>query len=462
MTEHSDPPSPDEPATSEAPPPEPAAHRRGPRFVVPALLVTASVLAVLAVFSVWANRQLLNAQNWSNTSSALLENSAIRTQISAYLVDQVYANTDVTGRVRQALPPRLKPLSGPAASSLHDLAERTTARALGRPRVQRTWEAANKVAAQQFINVAEGKSGAITSSGNAVVLDLGAVLKEIVARLGLPPSVSAKIPPSAGKIKILSGDQVTTLQDGANLLRGLAIVLPIVSFVLFALAVYLAGGRRRRTLLWAGVDLIAVGALILIARNLLGNYVVDALAKTADIKPAADAAWSIATSMLRDVAQATIIGAIPLVLAAVLAGPMRPAVGFRRAAAPWLRTRPDIAYGVLALIVLLVIAWGPIPATRKPIPVLIMIGLLILGLEALRRQTAEEFPDARAGEVSARLRERAGALRRHGPAPAQAASAPEAAGDGKLERLERLARLHDSGALSDGEYETEKAAVLSS
>jgi hypothetical protein len=162
--------------------------------------------------------------------------------------------------------------------------------------------------------------------------------------------------------------------------------------------VYLARGRRRQTLLAAGLGLIAAGALVLVARRMLGNYVVDSLTSTEAVRPAASAVWLIGTGILRDVAQAAVVIGIPLVGAACLAGPSRLATALRRHAAPFLRDHPDLSYAAVAGCVLLVIAWGPIPATRKVIPVLVMIGVVIVGVEALRRQTALEFPPATATE----------------------------------------------------------------
>ena len=92
------------------------------KWLVRSMLTAATVLAVLGIFAVWVNRQVLDAGNWADTSSALLENQAIRTQVSDFLVDQVYANTDINGQVAAALPVRLRPLAGPAASGLRDLA----------------------------------------------------------------------------------------------------------------------------------------------------------------------------------------------------------------------------------------------------------------------------------------------------------------------------------------------------
>jgi hypothetical protein len=94
-----------------------------------------------------------------------------------------------------------------------------------------------------------------------------------------------------------------------------------------------------------------------------------------------------------DVAEATIIGGVPLVLAALVAGPSRPATAARRWASPWLRDAPVITYSAAALLLLLVVWWGPVPAAHKPIPVLVAAVLLAIGVEALRRQAAREFPD---------------------------------------------------------------------
>src|SRR5688500_6957816 len=62
-----------------------------------ALVVLASVLAFAAILAVWANRQLPNTDNWTRTSTQLLEDPVIRDQLAIYLVDQMYANVDVPG-----------------------------------------------------------------------------------------------------------------------------------------------------------------------------------------------------------------------------------------------------------------------------------------------------------------------------------------------------------------------------
>ena len=122
---------------------------RGRRRVAIALIVVASVLTFLAIFALWANRQLLNTDNWTETSSELLENDAIRAQVSTLLVNELYANVDVQQDLEQVFArvlqtQRAEALAGPAASGLRGLAEDGANRLLQRPVPQRLWEEANR------------------------------------------------------------------------------------------------------------------------------------------------------------------------------------------------------------------------------------------------------------------------------------------------------------------------------
>src|SRR4051812_30333500 len=136
------------------------------------LMGLATLFAVLAIFAVWANRQVLNADNWANTSANVLADPVVKAQLADYLVDQLYTNVDVAAEISDALPPRLQPLAGPVAGGLREVATRATLTTLGRPRVEKAWEEANRITAQQFINIAEDNSKVIGPQGNAVVLNL--------------------------------------------------------------------------------------------------------------------------------------------------------------------------------------------------------------------------------------------------------------------------------------------------
>jgi hypothetical protein len=408
------------------------------RRLLPLSLITVgSVLALLAIFAVWANRQLLDTDNWTNTSTGLLENDEIRGQIAVFLIDELYANVDVQAELEQAAPPRLDALAGPAAGALRNVAVQGMDELLQRPRLQAAWEEANRRGHERLLQVVEDGGGdAVSTTGGNVVLDLKQVLELGSAQLGLSGRLIDKLPPDAAQLTLLKSDELELAQDGVRFLKALAIILVLLALGLMALGVYLGRGWRREALRAVGIGLIAAGAGALLLRSLAGDGVVG-LAKTASVEPALEASWSISTSLLAEAASATLLYGIVVVFAAWLAGPTGWATTTRRELAPFLR-EPRFAYGGLGVIVLLLLAWGPTPAFRKPLLALILIALLALGVEALRRQAAREFPNA--SRVTAR------------PAATN--------GSARLSELERLAALHASGALDDAEFERQKAQVL--
>ncbi|HYI36889.1 MAG TPA: SHOCT domain-containing protein [Thermoleophilaceae bacterium] len=413
-----------------------------------ALIFVASLLAFLAIFAVWANRQLLNTDNWTDTSTQLLEDDAIRGQLSAFLVDQLYTNVDVKATIEEALPPRADPLAGPAAGALRQPAEQAVDKLLQRPRPQQLWEQLNRRAHRRFIQVLEGGGDVVSTQNGVLVLDLKSLLTATQERVGIGGRAAAALPADAAQLTIVKSDQLGFAQDLLQLLKTLAIVLVVLTLGLFALAIGLARGWRREALRACGFGLIAAAALALVGRSLAGGAVVDALATTDGVRPAAEASWTIGTSLLVEAATAMLAYGVVIVLAAWLAGPTRVAVSVRGALAPWLR-EPGYAYGGLAVIVLVLIAWGPVPSTRMFLPMVFLIAVLAYGVEVLRRQAAREHPDASREETLRRFRAWLSGLTHREPD----------AGD-RVEQLERLGRLRDGGVISQAEFDLEKQRLL--
>ena len=413
-----------------------------------ALIIIASLIAFVALFAVWANRQLLDTDNWTDTSTRLLEDDDIRGQLSTFLVDELYTNVDVKATIEEALPPRADPLAGPAASALRDPAEQAVDKLLQRPRAQQLWEQLNRRAHARFINVLEGGGDVVSTQNGVLVLDMKSLLAATQERAGIGGRAAAALPEDSAQLTIIKSDQLEFAQDLVEFLKTLAIVLVVLTFGLLTLAVALARGWRREALRACGFGLIAAAAAALVGRSLAGGAVVDSLAQTESVRPAADAAWGIGTSLLVQAAQALLAFGVIIVLAAWLAGPTRAAVSVRAGLAPWLR-EPAYAYGAMAAIVLLVLAWDPVPATGKVVPVILLIALLAYGVETLRRQAAREHPDASREEALRRLRERLSGLRHRTPD----------AGD-RVGQLERLGRLRDSGVIDQAEFDLEKQRLL--
>jgi hypothetical protein len=354
------------------------------RKAVLALIVVGSLIAFLAVFALWAKRQLLETDTWTNTSTELLEDPEIRTIVADYAVDTLFTDVPVEAEIQQALPPRAAPAAGTITGAVRQLANNLANRALESPRVQQLWEDANREAQQTLVAVVE-KGGS-----EDVTLDLA----DIVNRLGEQVGVSdaaAKLPPGAAEIVILDNSDLAAAQDVIDLLETLAWLLTALALVFYGVAIYLAVGWRRIALRDVGLAFIVVGIAALVVRGLAGDALTNHLATTSAIEPAISSAWSIGTSLLRDIGGAAIFYGILILIGAWLAAPNGLGRSARRELAPILAGRAT-AYGALALLLLLLFWWSPTPGfERLPTSILIIL-LFIVGLEALRHQAIRDFP----------------------------------------------------------------------
>jgi len=446
-----------------------------------ALVALASVLAYLAILAIWADRQVLNTDNFTRASSEMLERPVVRARVAQFLVDQLYANVDVQAEIREALPERAQPLAGPAAGALRNAAERAANEVLTRPRAQQAWEDANRSAHELLIKVLEGGGPAISTTGGVVVLDLKELLAEIEERTGVGGRVADRLPADAAQIEVLRSDQLELAQNAFTALGALPIIAVALSLALFGLALAIAPGWRRQATRGYGLGLVAAGAAALATSKLAGDAIVGSLVATEAGRPAAREIWGISTELLEQAAGAAIGYGLALILGVWLAGPTRPAMAVRRVGAPYLR-EPAIAWTAFAAVAAIVMLWWePTPATRNPVTAALLVLLFGLGFEALRRKTAREHPSADRHELERHARERvvhAFEVLRNRTATAGTAvmqRAPALGGDGagngttappapdpRLDQIERLARLHDTGVLDDAEFRAEKSRILGS
>ena len=373
---------------AEAKPPHAATGWR--RWLPWVLVVVAAIIGLVSSLNVWATRQALSTENWTNASSELLQNPEIRNAVSVYLVDQVYENVDVSQVLAEKLPPRTKGLAAPLAAALQQPAARTASALLGRPRVQALWEEANRKAHTLLMAVLDGKKGLLVSTNGNVVLDLRPLVEQFIQRTGLGGRVVQRLPADAGQIVIMKGNQLETARRGIKVIRVLSFFLFFLVLGLFAAAMYLAPQRRRTVLMGIGVSVLFVGLLILVGRRLGGEYLVNALTSNPDSKKPVSAVWAIETQLLRNVGVNAVIYGLLVIAAAWVAGPSRWAASVRRTMAPTMREHPAIIYGVVTFGLLIILLTGPTDAQRI-YPLLVVFGLAYVGTEVLRRQTLREF-----------------------------------------------------------------------
>jgi hypothetical protein len=370
-------------------------------ILVNAIIVVTTLLLVIGMFSVWANRLLFNPQNWSKTSTELLAHPAIRSATANYIVDQVYANVDVNGLIKSSLPTQLQGLAAPAAGALRNVAVKGADLALTRPHVQDLWAKANYAAAQQFKTIVEGGKGAVSTQNGTVTLNLASIIDDVASRLGLPPDVSSKLPPSIGTLTVLKSKQLKLVQDVGHAIQGLALALTIITPLLYALAIVLAPGRRRLALMTVGYAAVLAGVLVILGRSVLTSQGTNALTSDASLKPAVQAAFTINTEILGQIAGAVIAFGVVLVVAAWFGGPSRPARAARKAIAPFLSEHAAWTFAIVLAVMVLIFIWNPIHATGTPAGIITFTVLALFGAEVLRRETAREFATAAPGDATA-------------------------------------------------------------
>ena len=361
-------------------------------ILVWSLVAVATLLALASILTTWVNRQMLDNKSWENASTELIQDPQVRSALSVYLVNQLYDNVDVAGQLRSELPPNLQALAAPVAGALRQPTTNAINALLERPRVQQLFITASTRAQRRLVNVLEDKTGSGITTGNGdVTIDLRVLLGEIARELGLSGKRVANLPADTAVITIMRSDQLSTAQNAVKGVRVLSTWLLVLVLGLYALALYLAGGRRREVLRTIGWCFIGVGLIVLVVRKVGGNYAVNALTQVPNREPAHHI-WLIASSVLGDLGGAVILYGVVAVLGAVLAGPSRPATRVREWIAPVLNGRPGIAWAAVGGVFLLLVLWGGTHALRTWWGVLLLGGLLALGVAALQRQTANEFP----------------------------------------------------------------------
>lgn len=372
------------------------------------LVIVATFTGILALLATWTKRQVFNTDQWVETSSALLANDEIRTQLANDLTTQVFSSGVVQAEVAKALPPKAAVLAGPASAGLSQLFNKAVDKLLQTSAVQNLWEEANRKASETFIAIANdepiatGVLGKAQSAAGGTSLDLSSIKSTITEKLGiqLPDSglgsgEAAQAAVQAGNgqaaLEVIAPDQISTVRDIANLIQKGSVVLLLLTFLLYVIAIAITAGARMRTVTSVGISLILVGIATLTARKLLGTMLVDELAASDSVKPAVNSVWEIATELLQTMGVATVAYGVVTLGGVLLAGPTRAATKVREFIAPALRDPMWATFGTF-LLLLLLIWWSPTPAFSDALGILLITVFVIAGVIALRAQVVKEFP----------------------------------------------------------------------
>ena len=415
---------------------------RGRIIAARALVVLGVLLVVVSLLSNWVKREALDKSTFKTTSQELIAHPAIQEQLAQTMVDQLYANVDVSQQLSEKLPPNLQALAGPIAGLSRELIDRAATELLQRPRVQTLFVTAASLSQAQVVDVLEGNTSRLSTTGGDVVLDLHPLVVRLGDRFGVLGNASQELPPDAGRIVLLQSDELDTAQNLTQALKSVADWIWVPALLAWALALWLVPGRRRKEVRAIAIGLIVAGIALLMIRRVAGGYLVDNLTDSDSVRPALRAFWTILSDGLAEAAWVVVLLGVIGTLGAWLTGEGRRAVSARRWLGPWMRNT-GAAWAVFALVLLLVV-WA-LPLHRLLIAAIFVV-LGAAGFEIARRQIVREYEAEGSPE------------RRPLSAPWGKEKPP--ASEAGVDELERLAKLRSEELLTEDEYAAAKGRIL--
>jgi hypothetical protein len=276
------------------------------------VLGLAVVTGVVAIFSIWANSELLDTGGWASASRRMLESRQVRHRVAVFLgeelVDDTEAQLDTAGQLATAeeVMPRLR-------ARQVELAEGVMAT----QRFDKIWAQANRSGQRALLRVLdEEDAGDVYVNLTPALRQIAEVLDEegLAEELGAS-NLAALVEPGAARINVLEAAELNQAQDAVRVIRHLTLPAVLTTLALYLLALFLWRDRLTLAFLGVGLALAATGGLALLARSLAGHEVVDQLLGSSADRQAAEAAWRIATSRVSDLAGIAIgVGAVVILL----------------------------------------------------------------------------------------------------------------------------------------------------
>jgi hypothetical protein len=307
------------------------ARQRLPRWrraLVAILVILSVVLVPVAGLSVWVRNLVLDTDRYVDTVAPLAENEVITNQIANRLTDRLFAEVDVQQEAQEVLPERAAFLAGPISSGVESFAREAAKRVLASDQFETIWRNANERAHEAVDEVLTGEGENVSVKDGRVVLNLSAVIDNVVERLnerGVTVFDSLAENQKNLEVELFDAGQIESARTAVRLLDRVRIVLVVLVFVLLGVALALSGNRRRTLIRW-GIGLV-VAMAVTAALLALGR---SAFVNAAENRDAAGAVFDILVRFLRNGIRVIAAFGIIIALAAFLTGPSRLAVRIRQ------------------------------------------------------------------------------------------------------------------------------------
>ncbi|MFI6980517.1 hypothetical protein ACIBSV_18250 [Embleya sp. NPDC050154] len=229
-------------------------------------LVLAVLLTIPALSALWLRWEVVSEQGFTDNAVALIDESAIRTEVARLMTDEVMKQ--LPSNVRSQVP--------------RGVVQTAVTEEIGKPAFKAIWKDGIATAHDVVMSSLLGRdSKNVTSDGDKVVVNLKSPLDAIVAQLnksgipvskaGLPTTIPIDLAelPHASEAE-QSRDALQAVDDAGKWLPILALVLLVVGLVVAV--------NRFRALVMTGVGLLVTSGLLLILVSAASSPVADELA----------------------------------------------------------------------------------------------------------------------------------------------------------------------------------------
>jgi len=290
-------------APATGPAPETVMARTGGRVrtIFVGVLVCLTCLAVVVTgVAFWTHHTVLDTNGYIGLVGPIGKDPQAIKSLSGYVATQVVTATDLQQRTADALPPKAGFLAAPITSAVNGFIADETGKVLSTPHAYDLWIKINRVAHRSIVGLLRGQNNYTYIKGNGVMLDtlplvsqalvwidgklpgaLGGKFSPPVIAPGTPPATAIQqvstwigrpLPADLGQIRLLKSDSLGPAQKAVRWFDTLVWVIPILTFLLAAVTVWLSR-RRRRTLIELGIG----AAVALILTRVIVKQASDAL-----------------------------------------------------------------------------------------------------------------------------------------------------------------------------------------
>ena len=324
---------------------------------VTVLVVLATMSFLTASLGYWAHRNLLNTTVWVERVGPLASDPAVQTAVEDQLTKQIMTVVNPQKLIANALPKRAKVLAVPLSGAVESFVANQVAKYVESPEFEKAWVELNRRAHKNTVAVLRGQTPteAIDVTRGQVVVNLIPAIDAVLAHIAeasptvfghtinLPKIAVNQIPadarqqiatalgvtvgPDFGTFVVYNGDSLHTAQNGLKLFDRL-LVVAIVLTVVFTVAALALTRRHRRTALQLLAGFAIMTVLVRRIAKVLINQV-DHIAKVPENQAAISVILRAFTDPLLRNSGYILIAFGVAMLALVLTGPYRWAVGLR-------------------------------------------------------------------------------------------------------------------------------------